>query len=299
MKRPTLRGPLGWLCALVTGLVGCGDDPGYVRKAGQWQYEDQPVTVADPRSFQPLDALFARDDRQAYYRGVAIAGSHGPSFQPLSAHEARDRQTVYWADTYRKAQEYWAWRHVRVTALAGADPASYQVLGHGYARDARSAWFEGQAFAVRDPATFTPLDMRFARDAQRAYFERVEIAGSDGTGFELLDPDTGTHARDHRHVYSAHIELNQPLQPPHPVVRVLQGARPDSTRVLGQGYAVDGNRVWWRGLPVAGADAASFEVQAAGGESDARDARSSYRDGRRRSGPPVALQTGTRVGAGT
>ncbi len=265
----------------LTGLAGCGDNAGYVRKAGQWLYQDSPVNAADPRSFQPLDPRFARDAVQGYYRGQAIAGSHGPSFEALSEHEASDRHAVYWADTHRKAQEYWAVRHVRVTPLAGADPASYQVLGHGYARDARTAWFEGRSFSVRDPASFVPIDIRYARDGQRAYFEQVEIAGSDGASFELLDTDTGTHARDRRAVYSAYIELNQPLQRPHPVVRVLAGAHPATTRVAGQGYAVDGSRVWWRGQPVAGADAASFEVLPVGTGDDARDARSRYREGRR------------------
>jgi hypothetical protein len=263
------------------GLAACGDDAGYGRKAGRWMHEDTAVNVADPRSFQPLDARFARDAVQGYYRGQPVAGSHGPSFEALSEHEARDRHAVYWADTYRKAQEYWAWRHVRVSRVAGADPVRYQVLAHGYARDGLRAYFEGQAFAVADAASFAPLDTRFARDARSGYFERVAIAGSDGTSFTLLDPDTGTHARDRSRVYSAHIELNQPLQPPHPVVRVLQGARPETTRVAGQGYAVDGAHVWWRGRMVADADAGSFEVLAVGGDADARDARSHFREGRR------------------
>jgi hypothetical protein len=271
---------LGGLASLV-GLAACGDDAGYVRKSGRWLHEDSPVNAADPRSFQPLDARFARDAVQGYYRGQPVAGSHGPSFEALSEHEARDRHAVYWADTYRKAQEYWALRHVRVAPVAGADPARYQVLAHGYARDGQRAYHEGRGFAVADAASFEPLDARFARDARSGYFERVAITGSDGASFTLVDPDTGSHARDRLRVYSAHIELNQPLRPPHPVVRVLQGARPETTRVAGQGYAVDGARVWWRGRVVVDADAGSFEVLAVGGDADARDARSHFREGQR------------------
>ncbi len=274
----------GWLWALLASLAGlgaCGDDAGYARKSGRWLHEDTAFTPADPRSFEPLDARFARDAVQGYYRGVAIAGSDGASFQALSAHEARDRRAVYWADTYRKAQEYWAWRHVHVLPVTGADPASYRVLGHGYARDVQQAYFEGQAFVVADAASFEPLDASFARDARQGYYERLAVAGSDGSSFERIDPDTGTHARDRLHVYSTHVELNQPLQRPHPVVRVLPGADPATVRVPGQGYAVDATRVWWRGRPVAGADGKSFELLATGGDADARDARSSFRQGRR------------------
>lgn len=275
-------GWLGLLLGLAGPLAGCGDEPGYTRKDGRWHHDEAPVAVADPRSFQPLDALFARDAVQGYYRGQPVAGSHGASFQALSPHEARDRRAVYWADTYRKAQEYWAWRHVRVQVIGGADPASYQVLGHGYARDARSVWYEGRAFAVRDPASFTPIDSRFARDAQRGYFDRAEVPGSDGASFEVLAEDGGSHARDRHRVYSLHIELNDPLKPPHAVVRVLEGARPATVRVPGRGYAVDGATVWWRGRLVAGADGTSFQVlDSVGGGVDGQDARATYAEGRR------------------
>ena len=273
---------LGTLGTLLALLAGCGDDPGYTRKAGRWHHDEVPVAVADASSFQPLDARFARDAVQGYYRGQVIAGSHGPTFQVLSEHEARDRQAVYRGDTYRKAQEYWSIRHVRVEVIAGADPARYQVLGHGYARDDRQVWYEGRPFAVRDPASFRPLDSRFGRDAQRGYFDRAEVPGSHGPSFEVLADDGGSHARDRHRVYSAHIELNAPLKPPHAVVRVLAGANPATVRVPGRGYAVDGSRVWWRGQVVAGADAGSFQVLDRPDEqADARDAQSAYREGRR------------------
>ncbi|MEN9631113.1 MAG: hypothetical protein RJA10_4341 [Pseudomonadota bacterium] len=280
-RAPRLRRLWAW-SPLLALLAGCGDDLAYTRKAGRWHHDDMPVVAADAASFQPLDARFARDAVQGYYRGQAIAGSHGPTFQVLSEHEARDRLAVYRGDTYRKAQEYWSIRHVRVDVIAGADPARYQVLGHGYARDGRQVWYEGQPFPVRDPASFTPIDSRFARDALRGYFDRTEVPGSHGPSFEVLTDDGGSHARDHRQVYSLHIELNAPLKPPHAVVRTLAGADPATVRVLGRGYAVDGSRVWWRGQAVAGADAGSFQVlDRPGDQADARDAKSGFLDGRR------------------
>lgn len=273
---------MGALGTLLMLLAGCGDDPGYTRKAGRWHHDATPVAAADAASFQPLDARFARDSARGYYLGQAIEGSHGASFRVLSEHEARDDRAVYWADTYRKAQEYWSVRHVLVRVIDGADPARYQVLGHGYASDTRQVWFQGRPFAVRDPASFTPIDSRFARDAQRGYFDRIEVPGSHGPSFEVLADDGGGHARDRHRVYSAHIELKDPLKPPHPVVRVLVGAQPATLRVLGHGYAMDGTRVWWRGQVVAGADAASFQVlDRPDDQADARDARSGFLEGRR------------------
>jgi hypothetical protein len=262
------------------GLSGCDGGSGYKQRGGQWLYDDHPFEPVAPRSLRPIDRLFARDDQRAYYRGQLIEGSDGASFEVLSEHEARDRTAVYYADTFRRAQEYWSISHVRVTPVQDAVAATYRVLGHGYASDGRRAYFEGRALRVRDAASFQPIDRRFARDAQRGYFEGIEIPDSDGPSFELIDAGDVAHVRDHARVWHAHIEINDPNQPPHPAVTLLLGARPASVRVLGQGYAVDGAAVWCRGRRVPQADAASFTlVEPSTDEADARDAHRSYRSG--------------------
>jgi len=280
------------ILACVLGLLGLGgcDGGGYKQRGGQWLYDDQPFAPVAPSSLRPIDRLFARDERHAYYRGQLIAGSEGASFEVLSEHEARDRAAVYYADTFRRAQEYWSIRHVHVAPIPEALPATYRVLGMGYASDGQHAYLEGQALRVRDPASFQPLDRRFARDAQRGYYEGTEIADSDGRSFEIIAAGDGDHVRDRAHVWHAHIEIDDPNRPAHPAVTLLAGARPASVRVLGQGYAVDGGSVWWRGRRVAKADAASFVlVEPSTDEADARDAQRSYRQGRPAS-TPVAPQ---------
>lgn len=277
--------------SLVAWVTGCDSSPAYHRQGGQWRYEKLLINPADPASFKPLGPVFARDKLRGYYRGVEIENSEGLSFEALSEHEARDRNTVFWADTYRKGQEYYTVRHVRVQPIAGADAASYRSLGYSYGSDGRKAFYEGLPFQARDPASLVVIDGRFVRDAQRAYFERVEIPGSDGASFALVDIHEAHHARDRSRVFHAHLQLpavSGAGQGPKPVVRVLQGANPGSVEVLGRGYARDGSRVWWQGLPVAGVDAASFEVSSQfTGAFDARDARSVYADGVRR-GPAAA-----------
>jgi len=268
--------------AISAGLTACDNGGDYHRKGGRWHFDELPMQLADPASFKPLGRFFARDKQRGYYRDVAIADSDGATFEALSEHAARDSRHVYWADTYRKGQEYWAYQHLRVRVVAGAEPASYRALPHDYGRDARSAFHQGRAFAVRDPASFEVLDARFTRDAQRGYFERVEIAGSDGATFELIDVRDGRYARDRQQVFHTAPETQRPagsgLSPP--AVRVLRGANPATLQVLSRGYARDGVRVWWIGQPVAGVDAASFTViddyiQ----EHDAHDARGTYRQG--------------------
>lgn len=273
---------VGLASLLFTLLLGGCDNASYRKRTfGGWTYDDQPFEPLDPASFQPLGGHFARDARSGYWRGRVVPDSDGASFEVLSEHEARDRRSVWWLDTYRKAQEYWAWRHLRIEPIAGADAARYVSLGHGYGQDGQRAFFEGRPFPVRDVAGFKPIDVRFARDGQRGYFERREIPDSDGASFALVDPAEGQHVRDARLVWHAHIEIDDPDRGPYPLVRLLRGARPHSVKVLRQGYAVDGAQVWWRGLPLRGADGASFElVEGTSLEVDAQDAKRRYLRGK-------------------
>ncbi|GAB2480932.1 hypothetical protein GCM10027082_34740 [Comamonas humi] len=270
------------LLSILAMLGGCDSGAGYQRGlTGAWSYGGTAFTPADPATFQPLSPDFARDARQGYYRDGAVAGSDGATFEALSEHEARDQHAVYYCDTYRKAQEYWAYQHLRTTAIAGADAATYRPLGHGYARDLHRAYDQGQPFAVRDVASFEPLSPRFARDAQRGYFEHTEIPGSHGPSFVLMNEDDPSYARDRAHAWHGHIEVNQPNRGPHPVVRPLRGADLATLRALGHGYAADARQVWYEGEPLAQADAGSFTVlDAVAPDMDARDNRQAWQRGR-------------------
>lgn len=278
MKPGAVRAGLVVLAALF-GLAACSDD-GYQRRQGRWHHGDQPVAGADDASFRPLEHGFARDAHQGYCLGVVVAGSHGPSFEVLAVHEARDRATVWWVDTERRASEYWAIRRVRAVPLDGADAERYRSLGQGYGSDGHRVWFEGRALAVADAATFEPMAGGFARDARQGYFDQQAIPGSRGDRLQLVDPNDPSHVQDDRHVYSAHIDLM--LQPPRAVIRTLPQAVPGQVHLPGRGYARDGQRVWYRGLPVDGADAPHFGlVDGAPDDADASDGRHRYRQGRR------------------
>jgi len=299
-----------FLLSVLLGLVGCDRPQGYVRKGGTWHYGDSTVQPEDAATFKPLNDSFARDSKRGYYRDEAIADSDGPSFEALGDHEAKDRLAVYYADTYRKGQEYWSIRHLRVELVRDAEPSSYRLLAHGYARDRQRVFFVGQAFSVRDVESFTPLNAQFARDQVRGYYQRVEIPGSDGASFALIGEHEDHYVRDRKQVYYAEIKTDDPNRGAHPVVRPLRDADPTSFRALERGYAADAAQVWYRGAPltrdvagfallprsyartssqvfydgrvVRGADAASFaELEPPTEQADARDKSTSYLQGRR------------------
>ena len=80
-----------------------------------------------------------------------------------------------------------------------------------------------------------------------------------------------------------HVRNGQPAsgQPVKREVVMLVGANATAVRPLGQEYATDGVRLWWRGVRLADVDVASFSVIESDTLFDARDARGAFMRGRR------------------
>ena len=238
------------------------------------------------------------------YRGVAI-DVDAASFVPLDEHHAREAQRIVFVDTWRESSDWFTTQHVRVVELAGADPKQFQVLGGGYGRDGARVFYEGHAFKVADVAGFEVLDDGFAHDGVQAYYLREAIAGSRGGTFHVLG---WGYASDGTSAF--HAAMDYAAQPPRPHVQPLRGADAASLRVLDDGYAADSRRAYYRGRLIGpaptlralgrgyakteadvyyegermpDAHAPSFELTVAlTDDADARDARSAFRNGRRR-----------------
>lgn len=291
---------------LLTLLTGCGTKEPYQQRGGVWFYRDQPLQLQPGERLTPLGGEFARSQQYGYFRGLAISGSNGPSFEVLDRHYARDRAQVYYCFARRESEDYFTTQR-RVVKVLEADPASFRVMRRGYAKDSRKVFFEGVPFAVRDAASFELLDYGlFARDRFTGYYNDVPIPGSDGGSFVAL----GDHyARDRASLYYAFIDLS--LSPPAVRAWGLEGALPDSFEVLEGGYARDarrayhagkplrgtdggqlevlwlgyaktGSRVFYEGQEIPGADAPTFQMlQPPTDQADARDGKSSYKQGRK------------------
>jgi hypothetical protein len=266
------------------GLTGCVPEKASVwkRTDGKWSYEGSPFEAADPETLKAIDGRFAADAVQAYYRGTPLSGSDPATLVILDEHHARDRRAVFWCDTYRKGQDYYTVRYVRVEPILNADPATYRVLKYEYGADAKRAFKAGQWLrAVRDPASFTVLTPRLARDNRRAYFEDIEIPDSDGATFEIIDVHDDAWVRDREHVW--HVRNGQPAagEPVTREVRMLVGAQAPSLHPLGNEYATDGVRLWWRGTAIRDAELTSFASVDGDDTIDARDSRGPFVRGKR------------------
>ncbi|GGB82902.1 hypothetical protein GCM10011325_08070 [Dyadobacter sediminis] len=259
-------------------LFGCSGSSSYKKENGQWYYKDLLLETGPNGSLKEINAFFAVDSRHAFYRNAVIAGSDAESFTALSEHYARDKAHVYYCDTYRKGQEYYAVRHNRISVISDADALTFAYLESNYAKDSRKVFYEGKSFPVRDAGSFRLLEYGFARDAFRGYYLQTEIAESDGKSFQNLDHE---YAKDARNIYFSKVQTHD-VAKPLPVTIPVKLAETASFSVLEKGYARDNKSVFFEGNPIKGANPASFRMLVTETENaDAKDQAAFYKNGRR------------------
>jgi hypothetical protein len=275
MKRLALA-----LVGLLLTACGLGGGP-YHQKNGQWFFEKYSLDVPPGETLTPLNNRFAKTRTVVFYRDARISGADAASFQALTEHYAKDRRAVYYADTFRRGQEYYAILHIKVVEL-DADPASFRVLDSrdastalGYARDKDHVWFEGQPFPGPDAASFAPMRGGFARDARQVFYTREPMPVADPASFEAIDD---SWSKDAGHVFWSDVDLGS--DPAGALVnRVTEGADPKTFQALDGGYGKDAAHVFFEGRVVEGADPASFVVREGSDPGDAHDKNGDYNHG--------------------
>lgn len=191
----------------------------------------------------PKDSPFQQKGGQWYYRDALIIGSEASSFVALSKHYAKDGRRVYFGDTYRKGQEYFAIKHSRVEVIDGADAATFALIDDAFARDARRIYADGRPLRVADPSTFTPIPGRpFAKDSKAGYYNGWLVPGSSGASFEALDDH---FARDARQVFFCDVFVPPNTATPELRSAMLPEADVATFTALGGGYARDAARLYF------------------------------------------------------
>lgn len=274
--------PLFRLLLLLTALfalTACNAQP-YEQRDGVWHFEEEAMALQPGESLKPLNRRFAKSATRVFHRSTPIPGADAASFEALDENYARDARRAYYAQTIRRASEYYLAPHSQVRPLDLVNPRALKTLGQGYARDERVVLHAGETFPVRDARTFEVLDDGFARDRITGYFQQKPVPGSDGASFAVVN---GDYAKDARRVFYAEGAGGAP------VFTVAAGADPGTFEGLGGAYGRDARGVWFEGRPVEGADPASFErVEPANDVADARDRNGAFRLGKRTvAGPPA------------
>ena len=160
----------------------------YSRDKSSVFYEGVAFPVKDIDTFELIDREYARDRVTAYYHQRPIPGSDGSSFAVIDGGYSKDAKHIFYSRLDPRGTDPIR----RSTALKGARPESFKVLGGGgYAADAAHVYYRGHLL-TKDAASFKVLDSGYARTATRVYYEGKPVAGADAASFATLEKLTET-----------------------------------------------------------------------------------------------------------
>lgn len=172
--------------------------------------------------------------------------------------------------------------------VSEADARSFIIMAHGYAKDFRNVYYQGNVLPFVDPSTFrlrepeggpdgapdmvppvghgempadahTPV-MRYVVSRGVVYYNGREVEGAVASSFKNLGDG---YAKDNFDVYYMGVEVDR--------------AFASSFRVLGDGYARDNLYVFYKGREIEDAHASTFEFD---GRGYAHDKYASYYRGK-------------------
>jgi len=128
-------------------LTGC---EGYKVENGKWswiQYNEGYgrmvliVDGADPKSFQPINGEYAKDNKHVYSRAGIVEGADPNTFVYLGNDYAKDSQKVFF----------------QANEIKSADPNTFQVIEYGWSKDKNDVYCGKQPLKVVDTTSFTIL----------------------------------------------------------------------------------------------------------------------------------------------
>jgi hypothetical protein len=246
---------LSWalLACVIQGLLGCGDS-NYKRENGQWFYDGVAVdSDIEPVNFVVIDNYFAKDASSGFYRGRRIYNGDIPSdaasFEVLNTWYAKDKLQVYHCDTERDSKEYWSIKRTIIKLVKAADPPSFRMMSDGYTPRDKSHVFSGvEVLPIRDVDSYELLDHGFSKDKLTAYYRSNPMPGTDAASFVALDAN---HARDKNKVYVVDGFYSG---------GTIKGVELVSFKTLGEGYAQDGKRAYYKGAVITRNDAGLLQV---------------------------------------
>jgi hypothetical protein len=132
----------------------------------------------------------------------------------------------------------------RARMLPQADGATFGPIKGNHWRDQTHVFWADEVVAGADPATFRPLEKSWAVDKNDVYAGAIAVHAKDPASFTVLQ---GVWAKDKLAFYAA--GTNHPLACDYA-----------SFEILSDNYARDRTTAFWMGIPIEGADAASFRV---------------------------------------
>ncbi len=204
---------------------------GYSRHGDHIYFEGVRIDQAGWDTFEGFQRTLGR-------RLVLANDVDAASFVALSEEYAKDKNTVYYK--WISPGRFW------IVKIPGADPATFQVVDFNLAKDAKRVWRTDVPIEGADAATAQVVNSGWVwKDRRGVYYQHARIAGADPETFRHLDQ---AYYADARYVYWSDTRL--------------QGAAVKTFRTFGNEipYAVDDRHVWFGDTRMSNIDAGSFRL---------------------------------------
>ena len=161
----------------------------WARDKFDYYVDAQAKPIAHSESFQVIQSVYAKDNKNVYFGSSVLKGADATTFQGLggeSGEFTKDARRVYF--------------HGEV--LEGCDAGTFQLLGYRYAKDQRNAFFLYESASAplvlpgSDARTFQVIGpssggFGYAKDARQVYYAANVVVGADPATFvvDSVDPE--------------------------------------------------------------------------------------------------------------
>ncbi len=237
-------------CEMPDGLkLGYYIENGEVVRYSGFPAQRRVVSAADARTFKPINKEYGKDSKQVFLREDPISGADPASFEYLDGSFSRDKNHGY--SNGRPISD----EGTRFNIVPNPNETDTNVTAEGivYARDSRRVYTSSFVLEGADPASFEFVPMfngnYLARDRKHVYWHDTPMEGIDGQSFVRL---TEFHFKDKDGVWCLVLGRDVGWAP-------LQGADVATITGLKRVYAKDKNNVYYEDIIVKGADVATFE----------------------------------------
>lgn len=213
-----------------------------------------PKDKTETANSEKLSNGFVKKADTIWFHDIALENVDPKTFEIVDDYFFRDKDQVCFYETYRVSEDYFTSKRKRYIHLVKTDPASFESLGDGYAKDKFTAWYLDKTFKVEDLKSLRVLNHHFTKDNKTAYLDRRPIAGSHGITFELISDH---YAKDSlRYYYCWPIDGEYQIKP---IPCHFQ-----SFDVIDHQYAKDNKNVFYEGDKLSKAESNSFELISSG-----------------------------------
>lgn len=172
--------------------------------------------------------------------------------------------------------------HYNEILIKGADPATFEELNEGFAKDCCYVYWEGRALNLVDPLTTEVLSSKHLRDINRVFYKDKTIFGADPKTFKV-DPSLERLSEDKNDFYFGNSPIGvkdksqfKVVQTGHTALWASDGefyyyipnfsqiqkvkSKGNSSKILSEHYLIDDTSVYFGGNKLKGANPDEFVV---------------------------------------